>query len=141
LPVTFGHPAGGFFMRVFHGTIRSTAGMALVLAALATPLRAEMDFVTDRALCGLTLMQRHEKGMSFDGQVFSEIEYYCELSAPVPRPDFSRDETHIRPGYCEEPGALFPTVFVLRSFASAPGELHVYEGPGGSPQVYYLCGG
>uniref|UniRef100_UPI003B524944 hypothetical protein n=1 Tax=Roseovarius indicus TaxID=540747 RepID=UPI003B524944 len=114
--------------------------VALALCVVATPLRAEMDFVTDRALCGLEMVERHEKGMSFDGKWFSEIEYYCELSEPIPRPDWSGDETHIRPGYCEEPGALFPKVFVLRTFQSEPGVLYVYEDETGAPQTYFLCG-
>ncbi|WP_422025790.1 hypothetical protein [Roseovarius sp.] len=109
------------------------------LALLATPLRAEMDFVTDRALCGLEMIERHERGMSFDGKWFSEIEYSCELSEPIPRPDWTRDATHIRPGYCEEPGALYPKVFVLRTFQSEPGLLYVYEDETGSARAYFLC--
>ena len=114
---------------------------ATALALLSTPAAAQMDFVTDPALCGLQLIDRHERGMSFDGQWFSEIEYYCELDRPIPRPDWTRDETHIRPGYCEEPGALFPAVFVLRTFQFEPGLLYVYQGQDGQPQVFHSCRG
>ena len=85
------------------------------------------------------MVERHERGMSFDGTWFSEIEYHCELSEPIPRPDWTGDQTHIRPGYCEEPGALYPKVFVLRTFQSEPGLLYVYEDETGSAQAYFLC--
>lgn len=115
--------------------------LALVLLALpgGAATAGDMDFVTDTALCGLSMIERHDRGMSFDGQEFSEIEYYCVLSESIPRPDWTRDETHIRPGYCEEPGALFPTVFVLRTFRGEPGRLNVYQGQDGSPQTFFLC--
>lgn len=109
------------------------------LAALPTCAAAEMDFVTDRALCGLELIERHEQGMSFDGTWFSEIEYYCELAEPLARPDWQSDITHISAGYCEEPGYLFPDVFVLRAYRSEPGTLYVWQGESGEPTPFFLC--
>lgn len=114
-----------------------TALFASLVAA--TPALAQMDFVTDTALCGLTMMERHERGMSFDGTLFSEIEYYCELATPMARPDWQTDTTHISAGYCEEPGALFPGVFVLRTYQTEPDTLYLWQGETGEPTPFFLC--
>ncbi|MEQ9259609.1 MAG: hypothetical protein RIG84_10950 [Roseovarius sp.] len=118
---------------------RICAAAALGLAA--APALAEMDFVTDPALCGLDLIERHERGMSFDGRFFSEIEYYCALAEPLPRPDWQSNATHISAGYCEEPGALFPGVFVLQTFQTEPGRLYVWQDDSGEAATYHLCEG
>lgn len=113
--------------------------LALFLAVLTFPAQAaQMDFVTDPALCGLELIERHEKGMSFDGADFWEIEYHCEVQPAVTTPDWKRDITEVRAGYCEEPGAVFPELFVFRSGPSEPGLLYVY-GHNGDPVIYHLC--
>lgn len=109
--------------------------------SLAHAATADTDFVTDAALCPLSSMERHEKGMSFDGQSFWEIEYHCEIDGALPALDWSTDQTFIKAGYCEEPGALMPTVFVFRTFTSEPRVLYVYEGQGGEPVLYHLCKG
>ena len=113
--------------------------LAFIAATLTTPAFAEMDFATDRKLCPLERFDRQEMGMSFDGKTFSEIEYYCELATPLPEPRWDGFEEHITAGYCEEPGALFPTVFVLRAFDTEPGLLYVYQGETGEPVTYYDC--
>ncbi len=114
--------------------------LATLLAIVATPLRADMDFVTDRAICPLSSFERQERGMSFNGRQFWEIEYHCELAEPLSAAVWNSDQTHITPGYCEEPGALFPAVFVLRLFQSEPGILYVYQDQTGEPTVFYQCG-
>lgn len=114
---------------------------AAAFAALLTTQAgwAAPDFVTDPNLCQLELMDRQERGMSFDGQFFSEIEYYCEIDVALPALDWRADQTFIKPGFCEEPGALFPTVFVFRTFQSEPERLYVYQGETGTPVIYHLC--
>ncbi|MEO0751682.1 MAG: hypothetical protein AAFY25_07750 [Pseudomonadota bacterium] len=110
-----------------------------LLLTLATPALAEMDFVTDPALCGLVRMDRAERGMTFTGQTFFEIEYHCELADPFP-PVGVQDYTHMSLGYCEAPGEVFPTLFVLRSFASEPGVLYVYEPENSEGTAFFNCG-
>ena len=112
---------------------------AFLALSLATPAFAQMDFTTDRKLCPMERFDRQELGMSFDGKTFSEIEYYCELATPLPEPRWDGYEEHITPGYCEEPGALYPKVFVLRAFESEPGILYVFQDDTGEPTVYYDC--
>jgi hypothetical protein len=111
----------------------------LVVSWAVPAAAADMDFVTDRALCGLRMIDRHDRGMSFDGAVFSEIEYFCELAQPMTRPDWQSDTTHVSAGYCEEPGALFPGVFVLRTFQSEPGLLYLWQDETGTPTTFFLC--
>jgi hypothetical protein len=113
---------------------------ALGLAVCAAvPARAEIDYVTDTALCGLEYIDRSERGMTFNGAEFFEIEYFCEMSEPM-LPVPGRDATHISAGYCEEPGALYPTVFVIRSFQSEPGTLYVYDSDNSEGTLFYSCG-
>jgi hypothetical protein len=78
-------------------------------------------------------------GMTFNGAEFFEIEYFCEMSEPM-LPVPGRDATHISAGYCEEPGALYPTVFVIRSFQSEPGTLYVYDSDNSEGTLFYSCG-
>lgn len=120
---------------------KSIFALCAPLLLLATAATAAPDFVTDAALCPLSLMDRQERGMSFDGQSFWEIEYHCEIDGPLPALDWSTDQTIIKAGYCEEPGALMPTVFVFRAFVTEPRVLYVYEGQSGAPVLYHLCSG
>ena len=110
-----------------------------LFACVATSAHAtEMDFVTDPSVCGLELIDRHEKAMTFDGANFWEIEYHCEVQPAITPPDWKTDITEVRPGYCEEPGAVFPEMFVFRSGPQEPGLLYVY-GHNGDPVIYHLC--
>ncbi len=111
---------------------------ALLASSFALPAIAEQDYVTDRAVCGLEYIDRSERAMTFNGTEFWEIEYYCEIADPLP-PVAGRDVTHVSAGYCEEPGALFPDVFVIRAFQSEPGILYVYQGDNGESTTFYTC--
>ena len=117
--------------------------VALLFSALlpcTANAAGEYLFVTDPAMCAMGSMARDEAGMSFDGRDFWAIEYHCGLAEPVPMPAWTEPETHIRMGYCEEPGALFPTLFVFRWDRFERGVMHVYEGDGGMPTIYHDCG-
>ena len=110
----------------------------IAIATFAAPVAAELDYVTDRTLCGLAPIDRSERGMTFTGKNFYEIEYFCELADPMPPLDGS-DTTHMSIGYCEAPGDVFPTVFVLRSFRSEPNVLYVYESDNSDGTVFFNC--
>ena len=109
----------------------------LAMLAAATPAVAELDYVTDRALCGLEYIDRSEQGMTFTGKEFFEIEYYCELDKPFPAVE--GDFAHMTLGYCEAPGEVFPTVFVIRSFEFEPGVLYVYETENSDGTAFFNC--
>ncbi|UXX84401.1 hypothetical protein [Roseovarius pelagicus] len=109
--------------------------------AMVAPLQAQnVDFVTDAKLCPLELIDRQEQGMSFDGQDFWEIEYHCALKEPLPVGNLGLEITHVSAGYCEEPGFVYPTVFVIRAFPEEPDVLRVYQGDTGEPTLYHACG-
>ncbi len=108
-----------------------------ILAAQA--LAAEQDFVTDLALCPLDPIERHEKGLSFDGQFITEIEWLCEMETPLPQVSWTKDQTFFRMGYCNEPGAVFPGVFVFMVSEYNPGQLSMYNGDSGEPTEFHLC--
>lgn len=114
---------------------------AMLALWAGTATAQSIDFVTDTKLCGLGDMERQEQGMSFDGEMFYEIEYHCMLANPVTATTWLNTDTHVSPGYCEEPGALYPDVFVIRRFESEPGTLYVYQGDTGEPQMFYACNG
>jgi len=109
-----------------------------VSLGFANPLLAELDFVTDPAVCDLELFERQERAMTFDGSDFWEIEYHCEVE-PITPPDWTSDQTQIRAGYCEEPGYLYPGVFVFRSHPGEPGKLYVYQDESGEAVIYHSC--
>jgi len=117
------------------------ASICLTTSAMAQ----DLDFVTDKKLCPMERFDRQEQGMTFDGKGFYEIEYHCELAQAVSRSDLDGIDTVVRPGYCEEPGALFPTVFAMRWMQIDVDEnarvLWVYEGSSGEPTTYYDCSG
>ncbi len=112
----------------------------VLLLLMMTPATAQtLDFVTDPEICGLEYLDRQEKGMTFDGSDFWEIEYHCALANPVTNTTWVNSDTHVSAGYCEEPGALFPDVFVVRRFESEPNTLYVYQGDNGEPTLYHNC--
>lgn len=51
-----------------------------------------------------------------------------------------RSDDHITAAYCEEPGFLYPTVFVIRTIEGEPGILRVYNGDSGEAVLYHSCG-
>ena len=112
--------------------------IAAAMIATAAPVWAEVDYVTDRSLCALDYIDRSERGMTFNGREFFEIEYFCEMADPFPPVD-ERDHTHMSIGYCEAPGELFPTVFVIRSFAFDPGVLYVYQNENSEGTAFFNC--
>ncbi|WGW05245.1 hypothetical protein [Tropicibacter oceani] len=115
--------------------------MALFLLPGAALAQTPYSFVTDPAMCAMDDMARNEAGMSFDGTGFWAIEYHCEIADPLPLPDWTSFQEHISAGYCEEPGALFPDVFVIRWSEFETGQISVYHGSGGEPETYHLCEG
>lgn len=115
----WGHLIKGDFMRIL-------AAAFGILAAQA--LAAEQDFVTDLALCPLDPIERHEKGLSFDGQFVTEIEWLCEMETPLPQVTWTKDQTFFRMGYCNEPGAVFPGVLCLWSLNITRGNCRCITG-------------
>lgn len=110
---------------------------ALAATILAAPASAHMDYVTDPALCPLPYIDRSERGMTFDGEAFFEIEYSCQLADRY-EPERG-DHTHMSLGVCEAPGEVIPTMFVLRGFASEPGVLYVYEPENTEGTQFFNC--
>ena len=119
----------------------------LLAAAVLSAGRAfaEMEFVTDAALCALDPVDRLESGATLTATGTSEIEYYCFWD-DLNHIHWQTDQTQIRPGFCNEPGALFPDVFVFQSFRSEPGTLYMYSQSNnqmgenaGQPTLFYAC--
>ena len=105
----------------------------LAFAAIGT---ASPEFVTDPAMCGMDIGQSQEMGMRLYEDSMWTIEYSCEWDEPI---TFTPSSPQIRPGYCAEPGYIYPTVFV---FAVEPLEgeaVYVFEGDSGEPTTFYRC--
>ncbi|MEL7011642.1 MAG: hypothetical protein AAFO72_00015 [Pseudomonadota bacterium] len=112
--------------------------VAMAVVILAGPALAEMDYVTDRALCDLDYVDRSERGMTFTCREFFEIEFYCELKEPFPAVD-GQGSTHMSIGYCQAPGEVFPQVFVVQSFAIDPDVLYIYQNENSEGTAFFNC--
>lgn len=121
-------------MRVSRGV--SSIVLAVWMAGAAS---AGQDFVTDLALCPLDPLDRNERGQSFDGHYITEIEWLCELETPLPVVTWEKEQTFFRLGYCNEPGAVYPGVFVFMVSDYSPNQLSLFHGDSGEPTVFHLC--
>ncbi len=122
---------------MFTSKLIASTAVAVVIAATSV-LAAEMDFVSDRAMCDLDDSSRLELGMTMRADGVFTIEYGC-FYEPLDPIDWSTTQTQVKVGYCNEPGLIFPGVYVFLTSQYEPGVMNFYEGDSGERQVYYDC--
>ena len=113
---------------------------------IAAPAVADIDYVTDPAMCPLPAIDRAEMGSTLTAEGMSEIEYFCEFATPLDPIQDGADQFQTRMGYCMEPGPLvFPEVWVIASYPGENGSVSVYSGANnasdhaGQPVIFYRC--
>lgn len=82
----------------------------------------------------------HNDGMALMSDGIWAIEYNCQFDREI---EFvwSDGPRQIRPGYCEEPGSVYPTVFVIEMWDGEQGLARVWQQGEEEPTEFFACGG
>ncbi len=115
----------------------ATLAFLLVLAARA----AQAERLVDNAeMCSYAPddIAQYELGSELTNTGFHTIEYHCEWE-PAMALSLGQDSTQSRAGYCEEPGFLEPSLFVLRTFTFEPDVAYLYQSGSDTPTEFRPC--